>query len=144
MSLKVIIKNGNEYEQKLSLKLLCQLTFEKSVSSDVKNDQELMSIFQNEDSTLELVKLRKTILWNIETNDPEKSDDEQKSGIKHIMISYNSSSRALCLKVRSFLESIGHKVWIDVSNIHGASLDSMANAIEGNLKIDFLDNSQDN
>ena len=46
------------------------------------------------------------------------------------MISYNSSSRPLCLQIKSQLEEAGYKVWIDVNDIHGSSLDSMARAVE--------------
>jgi hypothetical protein len=48
----------------------------------------------------------------------------------HIMISYNKESRDLCLKIKSALEKDGHKIWIDVEDIHGSSLESMALAIE--------------
>jgi len=31
------------------------------------------------------------------------------------MISYNTASRDLCLKIKAGLESIGYKIWIDVN-----------------------------
>ena len=46
------------------------------------------------------------------------------------MISYNSASRSLCLQIKYQLEQAGYKVWIDVNDIHGSSLDSMARAVE--------------
>ena len=49
---------------------------------------------------------------------------------KHIMISYNSKSKETCLKIRNELENIGFITWIDVQNISGSSLESMADAIE--------------
>lgn len=51
----------------------------------------------------------------------------------HIMISYNSKSRELCLQIKQFLEGLNYKVWIDVENISGSSLESMANAIENSI-----------
>ena len=56
-----------------------------------------------------------------------------KPTVKHIMISYNSESRELCMKIKSELEKMNHKVWIDVNNIHGSSLESMALAIENSM-----------
>jgi hypothetical protein len=53
--------------------------------------------------------------------------------IKHIMISYNRESRDLCLKIKSELEKMNYKIWIDVENIHGSSLESMALAIENSM-----------
>ena len=51
------------------------------------------------------------------------------------MISYNTASRALCLKIKEHLESHGYRVWIDISDIHGSSLDSMAKAVENSVCI---------
>lgn len=55
---------------------------------------------------------------------------KQKVGKGHIMISYNSASREICLRIKAELEKLNFKVWIDVENISGSSLESMANAIE--------------
>jgi hypothetical protein len=49
---------------------------------------------------------------------------------KHVMISYNSESRELCLEIKRELERLGHAVWIDVEAISGSSLESMAKAVE--------------
>lgn len=59
---------------------------------------------------------------------------------KHIMISYNRDSRDLCLKVKAELEKDGLLVWIDVEDICGSSLESMAKAIENSvsLVIEFI------
>jgi len=48
----------------------------------------------------------------------------------HVMISYNSQSRPICLDIKRDLESRGLKVWIDVESIQGSSLESMARAVE--------------
>jgi hypothetical protein len=136
-NLKVILEKGNDIEQRHALKLLCQLSFDSNISQDIQNDQEMMRLLSDEHN---LEGLKKSIIWNLKTNSTPSNTEENgpvkseniSSNDQHIMISYNSASRPLCLKVKSFLESIGHKVWIDVSNIHGASLDSMAKAVEGN------------
>ncbi len=46
------------------------------------------------------------------------------------MISYNRESRDFCLKMKNELEKSGKKCWIDVDDMHGDSLEAMANAIE--------------
>jgi len=48
---------------------------------------------------------------------------EQQSN--HIMISYNRESRSFCLKMKTELEKLGLKCWIDVENISGSSLEAM-------------------
>ena len=52
------------------------------------------------------------------------------SQMKQVMISYNSSSRGLCIQIKEELEKSGYRVWIDINEIHGSSLESMAKAIE--------------
>ena len=59
-----------------------------------------------------------------------KKTVEKETEKKHIMISYNKHSRDLCLEIKKNLELNDHVVWIDVENIHGSSLESMANAVE--------------
>lgn len=54
---------------------------------------------------------------------------------QHIMISYNRASRDLCLQIKAELEKLKFKVWIDVEDISGSSLESMANAIENSFCI---------
>jgi hypothetical protein len=56
--------------------------------------------------------------------------EQKKEENEHIMISYNRESRELCLQIKNEIEKMGFKVWIDVEDIHGSSLESMANAIE--------------
>lgn len=53
--------------------------------------------------------------------------DKQKS---HIMISYNHSSRDMCLRIKDELKSRGFNVWIDVEQIYGSTLATMAEAVE--------------
>jgi hypothetical protein len=38
--------------------------------------------------------------------------------------------KAICMQIKSDIEALGHKVWIDVNDIHGSSLNSMADGIE--------------
>ncbi len=63
-------------------------------------------------------------------NIQDNNTSNNKENLKHIMISYNSASRELCLKIKSKLEQLDYKVWIDVADIHGSSLESMAEAVE--------------
>ena len=51
------------------------------------------------------------------------------------MISYNRENRDLCVAIKQHLESMGFKIWIDIDNIHGSSLEAMALAIENSSVI---------
>jgi hypothetical protein len=152
--LKNIFLNGNTVEREYTIKLLWQLCFNEEISNDVKNDHELMSfiekISKNEDNTnsSRLKKYADGLLWSCHNSSVPRKPSSLVTEIipdsfvvkelkkkevhqpEHVMISYNRESRGLCLKIKSELEKIGLKVWIDVENIHGSSLDAMATAIE--------------
>ena len=61
---------------------------------------------------------------------PDSIKTQEDCNGKHIMISYNHASKETCLKIKQELESKGYRVWIDVEQMYGSSLESMANAIE--------------
>ncbi|XP_052813855.1 uncharacterized protein LOC128240906 isoform X2 [Mya arenaria] len=49
---------------------------------------------------------------------------------KHIMISYNKTHREVLLKIKERISRRGYSVWMDVDNMSGSTLDSMARAVE--------------
>ena len=142
--LRMIIYNGTIGEIQHSLNLLYQLCFDKRVADHVLNDSELFEKLKklSNDVYPQIKLISDGILWLLGKNTnktprpKEKNDcnEKNKEENKHIMISYNSKSREECLKIKSFLENIGHKVWIDVDQIHGSSCEAMADAIE-NAKV---------
>jgi hypothetical protein len=134
--LRTILHNGNEVEIEYASDLLYQLCFDKKISQDVLQDTELMNKLKSlEKESKKAQSNCEGICWLISKNseinktDEEKNVDSEKKGC-HIMISYNRNSRSLCLSIKEELEKQGFKVWIDVEDIHGSSLESMANAIE--------------
>jgi hypothetical protein len=102
-----------------------------------------------------IIKKSKGILWEIKRlykkwfvndefnntvieEDVEGEEDEaipapallNKNKDRNIMISYNSKSLEICLKIKSDLEKCNYNVWMDVDSIHGISTSAMAQAIE--------------
>lgn len=128
-----IIYNGNETEQEYALKLLYQLCFDDSIAQDIKDNKKLHDLIQKKSSKL---KTCDGIVWVLKnkfaqsTNVPNKTIKENNYTHQHVMISYNKESRNVCLRIKEELEKLGKKIWIDVENIHGSSLEAMANAIE--------------
>jgi hypothetical protein len=118
---------------------LAQLSFNKDISKDILNDKELNETlatiatdYQGETSgenDFSIKNVCNQISWNLKEVEKEiiknKNVNENENELKHVMISYNTGSRDLCLKIKEKIESFGHKVWIDVNDIHGSSLDAM-------------------
>ena len=56
----------------------------------------------------------------------------------HVMLSYNWGAQELVLKVQSRLEENGFKTWLDIDNMSGSILESMAGAIEDSRAFVFF------
>ena len=138
--IKTIANHGNEVEQEFAFKLLNQLCFDKKILTDVFSDAtfyEFMKVkisTKTEKARKNLIKYIESILWLInEDNKTQEKHFDVNLNSKHIFLSYNSESRAVCLSIKSALESLGYKIWIDVENIHGSSIDAMAKEIESSF-----------
>lgn len=88
-----------------------------------------------------MVKSSEQLIWLLEKNkrdrrakekdnQPNQENNKQDQQNQHIMISYNRDSRDLCLKIKKKLEEIGGRVWIDVTDMQGSTLEAMAQAVE--------------
>ena len=140
-NLKIILSNGNFFEIYFALEVVAQLTFDKKITDDLLKDEELLNLMRKYEShNLDEIKSEEEkkiyknvkdyieqITWNMKR---KITQDEKIEKAEHIMISYNTASRSLCLKIKENLEAFGFKVWIDVDEIHGSSLDAMAKAVE--------------
>ncbi|CAF1256528.1 unnamed protein product [Didymodactylos carnosus] len=49
---------------------------------------------------------------------------------RHIMISYNEMSRSRCIEIRNELKKLKFRVWMDVFDMYGCILKSMAEAVK--------------
>lgn len=133
--LRTIVYKGNDTEIEYSLKLLHQLCFDERILQDVYQDKkfykQIKSLKDNVFTTPNVHKQCEGILWIIDKKIKTNLVVEEKT-IKQIMISYNRESRDLILDIKKELENFlkGFKIWIDVEDIHGSSLESMAKAIE--------------
>lgn len=149
--LEMIIFNGNDIEKAIALKLLWQLCFDKRVAAFVHQNSKLHEYIKkilnkNQIGNLDVKKYCEGILWSLGHSENSKKNNENfkesaefdlnkltdktLTHNQHIMISYNAESRKLCTEIKLLLERNNHKVWIDIENIHGSSLEAMATAVE--------------
>lgn len=67
---------------------------------------------------------------------------KNKNDLGHIMISYNHSTRLLCMKIAHCLRDLDYLVWIDHDNITGNVVTAMASAVENAFVILMAVNEQ--
>lgn len=58
----------------------------------------------------------------------ERAEAQKSKG--HLMISYQWSNQPMLLKVCQYLRKNGFKVWMDVDDMAGSTLEAMARAVE--------------
>lgn len=131
-------------EQKHALNCLWNLVFDEKIRENAKKDRDLMQSLKNLYEFTPSDDLRKTCAGITHTiNEFPKKILESKSSTNkrnlstknHVMISYNSSARDLCVKIKDKLKSDGFKVWMDIEQIQGSALQSMAEAVENSAVI---------
>ncbi|XP_071501362.1 uncharacterized protein [Diadema antillarum] len=57
-------------------------------------------------------------------------DDEEEVSTNHVMLSYQWDVQKQILKVKELLQADGYKVWMDVDQMGGSTLEAMASAVE--------------
>ena len=127
-------------EKLWAIDCLWQLSTSEAQRQLIVNDNVVMASLKTlaDDKRLSLIKMKANRAVDFITNGgsqkmtslAEKHGGEKKITEEHIFISYNWKHQDVCVKIRDFLKSIGYKVWIDIDEMTGSTLESMARAIE--------------
>ena len=135
--IEIIVEYGALVEKEHALKLLYQLSFDDNVADLIRNDESMIKLIESyaahksNQNNSKFLEYSKNLLWRIQSKHSLNLKNKPHSGAqKQIMISYNTKTRDVCMKIKTELEKIGFKIWIDVENIYGSSLQAMASAIE--------------
>ncbi|KAK6186797.1 hypothetical protein SNE40_006068 [Patella caerulea] len=150
-SLIKLAKSTDLEEKKESLKALWVLAFNEDNQDIIIDEPGLIQYIDHENRSVE-TEVKATcsgILWTlrhkllqsteyeaigerlsaIEKAHEEKSEnDEEDKG--HVMISYQWANQDVLIKVRDELRRHGYKVWMDIDDMEGSTLQAMAEAIE--------------
>ena len=122
--LEILILEGNLTEKEYSLRCLWQLCFQASIAQRVHENKKLYEyiceLVSSENTNVQ--KFSNGIIWSIDRTKPQETKDDQiqnsptneKKTKQHIMISYNSYSRELCMNVKRELENLEYKIWIGI------------------------------
>ncbi|XP_076437546.1 uncharacterized protein LOC143276783 isoform X2 [Babylonia areolata] len=64
-----------------------------------------------------------------------KEEGEEEDTIGHVMLSYQWADQAVVKNIRDVLHDKGYKVWMDIDNMGGSTLQAMAAAIEDSFVV---------
>ncbi|CAF1378634.1 unnamed protein product, partial [Didymodactylos carnosus] len=132
--------------QRESLATLWATTFNANAATTLKQDKVFMahvkSLLNSNDP--ELKKSADGIIWKVEKEQEFKQklihpptsstngDDEEMTPktAYDIMISYSWADQELCSKIHDGLVAKNFRVWLDKNEMHGSTIEAMANAVE--------------
>lgn len=126
-----MLKSPEDHEEEriAAVKALYMLSFDETNKEMIKGDDDTMTLLQNlqSSSNKELQQAASGVIWEIEgkTEHARSSDSEE-----HVMISYQWDTQETMLRVKTELESQGFSVWMDVEQMEGSILETMARAVE--------------
>lgn len=126
-----MLKGSKEHEDEkvAAAKALYMLSFDETNKEVIRSDSDTMSSLQslqNSDNK-EILQAVSGIIWEIhgKIGHSENSDSEE-----HVMISYQWDTQQTMLRVKHELETRGFSVWMDVEQMEGSILETMARAVE--------------
>ncbi|XP_067054111.1 uncharacterized protein [Acropora muricata] len=137
--LVTMLQTAKDDEESLKAsETLWTLAFDDENRKEITNNQaaigELEKLLSSEKS--EVKKAAAGALWECQGKDKHKEAKQttatiqEASDCKHVMISYQWDVQKSMIHVRNELQSQGYKVWMDIDEMGGSTLESMARAVE--------------
>ncbi|CAF1216015.1 unnamed protein product [Adineta ricciae] len=121
-------------------------SFDEKVQTFLDSERaiEIITSTRNNSPSQLVQKNCEAILWTLNRLPHRRVSPVEKTNSSkgHIMISYNRSVTAMCLKIRDRLKTLNYTVWLDVDNINGGVLASMAEAVEKSFIVLICMNEQ--
>ena len=128
-----VIKTSNEDEEKASAtRALWMLAFDDNNKEKVRQEEGAMDILHQlqQSKNSEVQKAAAGALWELEGKTARQSSEKIESTGNHVMISYQWDSQEVLVEVKNRLQASGYRVWMDLEQMKGSTLDAMAEAVE--------------
>ena len=128
-----VIKTSNEDEEKASAtRALWMLAFDDNNKEKVHQVEGAMDILHQlqQSKNSEVQKAAAGALWELEGKTARQSSEKIESTGNHVMISYQWDSQEVLVEVKNRLQASGYRVWMDLEQMKGSTLEAMAEAVE--------------
>ena len=128
-----VIKTSNEDEEKASAtRALWMLAFDNNNKEKVRQEEGAMDILHElqQSRNSEVQKAAAGALWELEGKTARQSSEKIESTGNHVMISYQWDSQEVLVEVKNRLQASGYRVWMDLEQMGGSTLEAMAKAVE--------------
>ncbi|XP_019613750.1 PREDICTED: uncharacterized protein LOC109461788 [Branchiostoma belcheri] len=145
-----LMETGDEEEQEQGAKAVWQLAFHDDNKDKIRTEPRLMHQLKRlkDSKNPEIAKAANGALWVLDkqareekakelTEKSEESslEDYQEGSGPHVMISYQWDHQKTLVKVKDRLQSYGYRVWMDLEQMGGSTLQAMAEAVENSAVV---------
>ena len=127
-----MIKTSNDNGEKASaVNALWVLAFDENNKKAIIQDKETLDILRRlqQSDDQEVQKAAAGALWELEGKTARNSEMTKATG-NHVMISYQWDSQEVLVEVKNRLQASGYRVWMDLEQMGGSTLEAMAKAVE--------------
>ena len=127
-----IIKTSNDNSEKASaVNALWVLAFDENNKKAITQDKETLDVLRRlqQSDDPEVQKAAAGALWELEGKTARNSEMTKATG-NHVMISYQWDSQEVLVEVKNRLQASGYRVWMDLEQMGGSTLEAMAKAVE--------------
>ena len=128
------IKTSSDDEERASaVEALWMLAFANSNKDIIREGDGTMEILRtlHHSQNAEVQKAAAGALWEIEGKTARDKADKTKEGSgNHVMISYQRDAQEIMIQVKNQLQANGCRVWMDLEQMSGSTLETRAKAVE--------------
>ncbi|RMX38043.1 hypothetical protein pdam_00020147 [Pocillopora damicornis] len=134
-----MLQTAKDNEEKLNAcNAFWTLAFDEENQREIKANEQAISELEKllTDENIEIQRAAAGALWECNGKERYAEEKKQKVGLqqitdaKHVMISYQWDVQKLVIQIKNKLEADGFKVWMDIDEMGGSTLESMAKAVE--------------
>ena len=127
-----VLRTSKEDEEKASAaRALWMLAFDDNNRDAIRQEagglEMLRELQQNKDP--EVQRAAAGALWELEGKTSRTAGKKEISG-NHVMISYQWANQDVLIEVKNRLKASGYRVWMDLEQMGGSTLEAMAKAVE--------------
>ena len=127
-----VIKTSSEDAEKVSaIKALWMLAFDDHNKNAIRQEDGAVSLLRHlqhsKDSQIQ--RAAAGALWEVEGKTARNAQRTESTG-NHVMISYQWDSQEVLIEVKNRLQASGYRVWMDLEQMRGSTLEAMAKAVE--------------
>ena len=127
-----VLKTSRDDEEKASAaRALWMLAFDDNNKEFIRQEtgalDTLRELQHNKDP--EVQRAAAGALWELEGKTARDSKKSEATG-NHVMISYQWDSQEVLIEVKNRLQANGYRVWMDLEQMGGSTLEAMAKAVE--------------